>query len=295
MNHNDKTSDNFDKIKIINRIVDFCPYEKNEYTPEWINIFNVKTIKLKTKYANIIQVVLNTEEINVGIGIRKKMWSSVDKGITHENRKAVEEAEKNGNIKELERLRGKYNVGLCKNTEIYGKWGEIALSKIFHLTVDTKKRVYGDKLDFLINNKKIDLKTATSKRDEGLIMAVNDKGQKIELNKDIYMFGYIENLQEYGNNKSNNIVVNLIGGIKKENISNQLYPSRISDSKHQNYEVPFDNLIYMESIVKQIHAKLNNNISFNYEGERESPRSSSHETGASLRAPTLVVGRKRYD
>jgi len=131
-------------------------------------------------------------------------------------------------------------------TERTGKLGEIALSKILNVEPDLSYRKHGDKSDFYINNKHIDIKTAARfpKYQAGLIYALNEFGKPVKIKSDIYVFGYIEN--DDLSNKIANIV--LLGFQLKENII-QLPMVPAKYGKHLNYEIKYDTLIDIDKLL----------------------------------------------
>lgn len=247
------------------------------YIPEYITNFDVVKIISNNKTLELIQVTLNKEEKLAGELIAKNMGAN-SKGITNNNKTELQ----NASFDQQKNIRGNYNAGILnteKNphrTETIGRWGEIALAKILHLTVDAKYRKNGDNHDFIINNITCDIKTAsrrlnekiiykdnqtiTLRGDVALIQGKNHKGHYTPLDKDYYFFAYL-----YKEN-NDNIIVNIVGGIKKENINPELIPSRIENSNHKNYEVPYsDNKLNpIKNIIIKIHSKLENQIAFNY-------------------------------
>ncbi len=156
---------------------------------------------------------------------------------------------------------GTYGEGLCNTTtDPYratrtGILGEIAFSKITNLPVDDQYKKGGDKYDFIINNKyKIDVKFAIYDRGENLILDTNKNGEKIPLNKHIYVFGYIQSEDKIGKNATAIIT----GFLLKENVKN----CKIGLGKgytHLNYVVPKQETKPITKLIKAIDSITNSN------------------------------------
>lgn len=115
----------------------------------------------------MIEVSLNSDDYVLAEAAAKNMWSSSKTGV--------------------------YGSGLLNSssdkfkTERIGRLGEVALSKLFYLPIDSKFREMGDDNDFSFLGIKIDVKTANRDYGKLLVYAQNERGKEIPLKSDIYV------------------------------------------------------------------------------------------------------------
>lgn len=127
--------------------------------------------------------------------------------------------------------------------ERIGLLGEAALAKYINKEVDYEYKEGGTPFDFNFNGLNIDIKTAARNYGSGLIRAVSDKGRKIELKSDIYVFGYLE----WENKKEKKAEVVLTGWMERCKIEElEIVPARVG--QHFNYDIPYEKLNPIETI-----------------------------------------------
>lgn len=147
---------------------------------------------------------------------------------------------------------GEWGRGLINNSfderkaERIGRLGEMALSKLFNVNIDLSYRIGGDDRDFMLFKKiKVDAKTAYINYNAGLIKAVHENGRIIPLEKDLYIFSYIE--EEDRKLKKANIVV--VGGMHKDDIiKREIVPAR--KGRHYNYDISYEEMTTIKHIYK---------------------------------------------
>lgn len=115
--------------------------------------------------------------------------------------------------------KGAYGKGLCQSKDDpykprrIGLLGEVAFGKIFGLPVDIEYKKFGDKQDFILNEQKINVKTATWNRGDCLLVYKKD-GKLVPLTQDIYINCFIEE----ENREKEVATVILVGYILKKDI-----------------------------------------------------------------------------
>lgn len=130
--------------------------------------------------------------------------------------------------------------------ERLGRLGEMAFGLLIKQKIDTKYRKKGDKYDFILNGKRIDVKTAAQKPKYmcGLVRTENEKTKKIDLSSDIYVFGYV--VREWAEEKKAKIC--LVGYMNKEDIIiREKKPAKYG--YHMNYECPYSELLDIGDLV----------------------------------------------
>ena len=149
--------------------------------------------------------------------------------------------------------KGQYGHGLintpCDPTKVerIGRLGEMALSLVTGLQPDFGYIKNGDASDFI--GTKIDMKTASKypRYETGLIQAINERGVKLPLKNDIYVFGYVIK-DDITNHLAN---IEIVGWQTKEFI--EKLPIVIARmGSHQNYEVPYKNLLPIEGLTQKL-------------------------------------------
>jgi hypothetical protein len=141
---------------------------------------------------------------------------------------------------------GAYGAGLGRTIDDpfkparTGLLGQMAFGKLFDTSVDVIYRYGGDKQDCLLGDKyKVDIKCAMKNYGKGLIYCRNESGKLILLDKDIYVFSYIDS--EDRNLKKATVV--MIGFSLRQDIMERanIKPGK-AGKKHLNYEMSFDKL-----------------------------------------------------
>jgi hypothetical protein len=190
-------------------------YPKRE-DPVWVSVkLGNKRIK------NCALVVVEGEEHEVADDFSQNMWTK-------------------------EKPDGFWNKGMLNTekdkfkTERTGILGEIAFAKIFGLPVNIQYKKNGEPYDFILNGKKLDIKTSRSKRiHSGLVRGQNKNGEKILLLCDIYFFCILVS-EDRENKHAEILLVGLTG--KKDLCKGGLYPSKRKLTEHLNYEIEYKNL-----------------------------------------------------
>ena len=157
--------------------------------------------------------------------------------------------------------RGTYGKGLLNSqsdpykTERTGKLGEMALSKLIKSNVDGEYKKYGDQYDFKIKGYSIDIKTKAPNKyinKVGYITAINEKGYKLQLKSNIYVFCYLEN----DDTIQKNAVAIVQGWIHADEISKLTpKPSPIANAKHYNYEIDLTQLKTIDTLLEVLNQK----------------------------------------
>jgi hypothetical protein len=155
--------------------------------------------------------------------------------------------------------RGSYGRGLknskddpCLVTRI-GLFGQTAFGICFRQDVDFEYREFGDEYDNKINGITYDIKCATKKTHINYILHTNEYGTKIPLDKDIYVFGYLE--KEDKNQKEAMVV--LTGYLRNEDILRKSFvrQSPIRNANHVNYEILCEDLHPIENLYNLMKKK----------------------------------------
>lgn len=124
----------------------------------------------------------------------------------------------------------------------------MAFSKLFGEPIDIAYRKNGDEQDNLIGGKyKVDVKCAASDYDKGLIYYINEFGKKHDLNKDIYVFCYVEE-EDRVNKKAKIIIMGFC--LKKHVLEHGKIKRGIKGAGHYNYEVRYSNLLPITKFLK---------------------------------------------
>ena len=151
---------------------------------------------------------------------------------------------------------GVYGKGLLNSiadpyrTERIGRLGEMALCKVINTSPDFSYRKFGDAGDFVINNKKIDIKTAARNYGEMLVCGENEWGKKVDIKSDIYVAAVI--LKDDTTRKESE--VDILGWCRKDVlIAGELVPAR--KGRHQNYVMRYTDLTDIDELVKLIEGK----------------------------------------
>lgn len=136
-----------------------------------------------------------------------------------------------------------------KTIENAGCAGEIALSKIIGFPMFYGYKKNGDNSqDFYIDPYKIDIKTASKKRNCKNFIRAYYNGVEFSLKSDIYIGAYIGDEEE--------VTVYILGFLFKNEIDTEKKPSPKWGQNHLNYEVPFVLYKPLEYIVDLSRAKI---------------------------------------
>jgi hypothetical protein len=129
-----------------------------------------------------------------------------------------------------------------------GLLGQMAFGKLFNQPVDLQYKQGGDKYDNKIGEHTYDMKCAMRNYSTGLIYHTNEWGKKQLLNKDIYVFAYVES--EDRENQKAKIV--FTGFALKCDVEKCDVEKGFKGNGHLNYVVPYSKL---KSITKLLEAK----------------------------------------
>lgn len=148
--------------------------------------------------------------------------------------------------------KGSYGKGLGRTkSDPYkpvrtGLLGQMAYTKLFGGSVDLQYRKGGDKYDALLCGKYLlDIKCAMRNYGAGLIYHKNEWGKEIPLDKDIYIFGFIDSEDR----KAKICRVVFVGFALKYDIKKCEIKSGRRGNGHLNYEVPFSSLRNINDLV----------------------------------------------
>lgn len=165
---------------------------------------------------------------------------------------------------------GTYGVGLLNTgsdparTERLGILGEMAFSRLFGGSPDTSYQDKGDGgKDLLYNGYSVNIKVAVRQKEYGIIYAQSDRGRKIPLSSDIYVFGVVQEyiyhkrptslpvMKSFENGLMNGFArVDFLGWVWKDEINIRAkYLSDDHRSNHMNFHVPYCNTHSMSELV----------------------------------------------
>jgi hypothetical protein len=151
-----------------------------------------------------------------------------------------------------------YNRGILNTkedpykTERVGALGEMAFSLFMGAPVDFEYSKFGKEVDFTINGKTIDVKTAAekSKYSISLLRATTDRGNPVKISCDVYVSAYI--IEE---NIGTSAQVALVGWhLLPEILEQKQLPARRKFSRHKNYELKYEDSHPMESLRDYLNA-----------------------------------------
>lgn len=164
--------------------------------------------------------------------------------ISDEEYEVCEKASQGGNFWGNSKP-GAYGAGLGKTDADKfkpartGLLGQMAYGKLFGEPVDLVYRKGGDKQDNLLGGKyKVDVKCPMRNYEKGLIYHTNEWGKRIPLDKDIYVFGFIQS-EDRENQKA---TVVMTGFALKQDVEQCEVQPGIKGNGHLNYEIPFSSL-----------------------------------------------------
>jgi hypothetical protein len=188
-----------------------------------MNLKDAKAEKvlINGKFKKFYHILIRKDEYKICVDCACNMWAN----------------EKDGS---------KFNRGLLNSkkdpyrTERIGRLCEMGFGKLFDMSIDTEYKKFGDTMDFLYKEKKINVKGAAKypSWEAGLVKAADSSGRKSELKQDIYVFGYMKN--ENKEQEQANVV--LVGWQTRDYILGlESSPARLEH--HFNYEVPYFDLL----------------------------------------------------
>jgi hypothetical protein len=181
----------------------------------------IEKVLINGKFKKFYHILIRKDEYKICVDCACNMWAN----------------EKDGS---------KFNRGLLNSkkdphrTERIGRLCEMGFGKLFDMAIDTEYKKFGDTMDFLYKEKKINVKGAAKypSWEAGLVKAADSNGRKSELKQDIYVFGYMKN--ENKEQERANVV--LVGWQTREYILGlEQSPARLEH--HFNYEVPYFDLL----------------------------------------------------
>jgi hypothetical protein len=135
--------------------------------------------------------------------------------------------------------KGTYGEGLIATSEDKykpvrtGLLGEMAFSKTFDVPIDLAYREGGDSYDNMIGKWKFDIKCAQRNRGVGLIYHTSKGGTRIPADKDVYVFGYVEE------ETSDAARIVLVGYCLKMDLPKFRVRPGKAKGAHMNYEIPY--------------------------------------------------------
>lgn len=153
---------------------------------------------------------------------------------------------------------GTYGRGLCRTSDDpckpvrTGLLGQMAYGKLFHAPVDLAYRRGGDAYDTLIgDNLKVDIKCATRNYGKGLIYQRNEWGDVIPVDKDIYVFSYVQS-----DDRINRAAVVIMVGFMLNTDVKQCPVKPGKYGRHFNYEVHLDCVRSIVGLLELVRRKF---------------------------------------
>lgn len=144
---------------------------------------------------------------------------------------------------------GGYGKGLINTkidpikTERTGLLGEMAFSIVTGLPVDFSYKNGGDKTDFILNGKTVDVKTAASNYKANCIKSYTPNGKYVFRELDIYVAAYV--VEDTGESAVVNLVGYELGSVIKD------FPPKNARAKglHKNFELDHKKLKPIEDLL----------------------------------------------
>ncbi len=146
---------------------------------------------------------------------------------------------------------GAYGAGLANTPDDparvtrTGLLAQMAFAKLCNQPVDLEYREYGDRYDNKIGEYLIDIKCALRDYGAGLIYHTNEWGKQIPLDKDIYVFSYIESDDRVAKGAS----IVFTGCATQKEIQKCEIKQGFRGNGHMNYVVPFSGLRSMSRLL----------------------------------------------
>ncbi len=144
-----------------------------------------------------------------------------------------------------------YREGAYKGNDLVGFLGEAAVGLYFNLFADWEYRRRGDEgVDFLIGEKKVDVKTSLSARwhRNFIIRQEGKTGELKELSSDLYIGGYVESERSLEEDKS--VTVILIGFAPRHVLEEQSLVPSPKFPECWNTEMYFSSLIPIRILMR---------------------------------------------
>ena len=183
---------------------------------------------------------LQTEPVKTDIVCRGKKLDVFEVNVSGEE---YEKCEYHSTDMWANEKTGQFGLGLAnskddpRKVERNGNFGELAFSKLFALPVDFSYKKGGDDQDFMLFGASVNIKNAIRNYESGLIRAITDKGYKLQINNNVYVFSFTKN----ENKELKQATIIIVGYEIKENIlKRKIVPARKGD--HKNYDIPYEEL-----------------------------------------------------
>jgi hypothetical protein len=137
-----------------------------------------------------------------------------------------------------------------------GLLGQMAYAELVGGVVDTSYKKGGDRHDdLLFGEYKVDVKCSMKNHGRGLIYHTNEWGRKVVVDKDVYVFSYINS--EDRENKQAEVVI--VGFATNEDVCNsKIAPGRWG--RHMNYEVEFASLKPIDMLTEEFLVNYKNTM-----------------------------------
>ena len=136
-----------------------------------------------------------------------------------------------------------------QKVERNGRLGEVAFAKFMHCDIQAEYIRGGDDYDFLIEGKKINVKTSFGSKDQYRIIKTDDRSIEYKVNCDYYFFLY----SEYDNRETRDSLIRIDGFITGNDLRNGKF--RVGESLGQrlawNWEIPYKALQPFENYYKE--------------------------------------------
>jgi len=127
-----------------------------------------------------------------------------------------------------------------------GLLGQMAVGELLGLPTDLKYREKGDKYDFLLGKYKVDVKCAMRDYGKGLIYHTNQWGKQIPLDKDIYIFSFVQEEDRHAQIAK----VAVVGFASQKDVLKCPVKPGIKGNGHLNIEVDFSNLRPIQTLIR---------------------------------------------
>lgn len=129
-----------------------------------------------------------------------------------------------------------------------GILGELAVGNLFGLPVDFTYRHGGDKQDFIINGRTIDVKTASYQRNELYVLKTTATGYEIPVKKDYFILCFLE-----GENSDEQIASIVVCGVySSEMVKNAIVRDGAYNAGHKNYVLSITDSLPIIPFIKEM-------------------------------------------
>jgi hypothetical protein len=139
--------------------------------------------------------------------------------------------------------KGFYGSGIINSkkdpykVERTGRLGEFAVAKTLNCAINFDYIQFGDSHDILLNDKKLDVKTASYNYGCGLVRVEGGRGRAIPLKSDIYCFAFIKE-----DDTENKTAIVVIAGFTTKEKLEKLKHVDARQGNHKNVEIPYKKL-----------------------------------------------------